>query len=112
MPPNSPASCRLTENVCHKKSVEKSQFKDYSAFEKHPILSPVMDLRIYISFAGLFLEPDEHPLLPGQGGLFKTGQWYVLGVQTLAAVSVIIWTIPTAYICLKVTQGTITHLVN
>ena len=52
-------------------------------------------------FSGLFLDvEDSH--IAGQGGLFKTGQWYILGIQVLGCLCISVWTIATSFLLLKV----------
>ena len=55
----------------------------------------------FFALSGLFVD-ENHTRVPGRGGLFKTGDWYMLGVQTLAATSMFIWTLLTSYLLLKV----------
>ena len=50
---------------------------------------------------GLFLEPD-YATKDGQGGVFKTGQWYMLGIQALTSLLTLVWTIFWTYLFLKV----------
>ena len=57
---------------------------------------------------GLFLEPD-YATVEGQAGLFKTGQWYMLGVQALACLLTSVWTIVLTYLFLKVYTYYILH---
>ena len=52
-------------------------------------------------FVGLFT-PEHETLLPGQGGLVKTGKVYLLGVQALAVVVIATWSAIMSYISLKV----------
>ncbi len=51
--------------------------------------------------SGLFI-PESESTVPGQGGLFRTGQFYLLGVQVLSAVVIIVWTLIFAALFLKV----------
>ena len=46
---------------------------------------------------------DSH--VKGEGGLLKTGQWYILGVQLLGCVCISVWTIGTSFLVLKVSKG-------
>ena len=57
--------------------------------------------RVFCIQTGLFVD-EKHSLVRGEGGLFRTGRWYLLGIQTLAAVSMFVWTIVTTFILLKV----------
>ncbi len=50
---------------------------------------------------GLFL-PEGESLIPGQGGVFKTGQFYILGIQTLTVFLILIWTLVVSALFLKV----------
>ena len=47
------------------------------------------------------MEP-QHSTIPNNGGLFKTGQVFQLGVQALTAVTIIGWTLVTSLIILMV----------
>ena len=62
---------------------------------------------LHISVLGLFVEPD-YSTISGQAGLFKTGQWYMLGIQSLTAVLTLAWTIFWTYIFLKVGDRKVT----
>ena len=55
----------------------------------------------FLLFSGFFIEPD-YSTVAGQAGVFKTGQWYMLGVQVLTAVLVIVWTAVCTWITLTV----------
>lgn len=49
----------------------------------------------------MFVEPG-HSYVEGAGGLFKTGEFYLLGMQALSAVIILAWTIVMSSIVLKV----------
>ncbi len=61
----------------------------------------------FFLWSGFFIEPD-YSTVAGQAGVFKTGQWYMLGVQVLTAVLVIVWTAVCTWITLMVRLTTST----
>ncbi len=54
-----------------------------------------------IFISGLFLEAEDSHV-DGEGGLLKTGQWYIIAIQSLSCLTTIVWTAVTAFIMLKV----------
>ena len=61
---------------------------------------------LYYFHTGLFI-PEKESTVSGQGGLFKTGQFYLLGVQVLSIVTIIIWTLIFATLSLKVNKSSV-----
>ncbi|XP_070542958.1 putative ammonium transporter 3 [Ptychodera flava] len=56
---------------------------------------------------GLFVQKDTIDNVTSHAGLFYGGGWYVLGVQSLAAISITAWTLVTSYSLLKILDLTI-----
>ena len=56
---------------------------------------------IPLNFQAYFLDKEDSHV-KGEGGLLKTGQWYILGVQLLGCVCISVWTIGTSFLLLKV----------
>ena len=65
-----------------------------------------MVLLLIALLSGLFI-PEDLSLIDGEAGLFKSGRWYMLGVQTLAIVIIIIWTAISSYAILKVRENNV-----
>lgn len=68
-------------------------------------------MRLWFHVSGLFLEP-EYSAIPNNGGVFKTGQFYQLGVQALTAGVIIAWTFVTSGIVLLVIKHSSRNIIS